>query len=165
MTQSLNVVASTKDISSGVREPEAIAEGLGQVLADTYRLTFKTHAFHWNVEGPLFFAIHNLTEKQYENMFKAADELAERMRSIGQMAPMSMAEIVAGSVIQDDNISPTAGEMCTLLANDHERVAHRLHALIKIAGQQNDPVTADLATERSAFHEKAAWMLRALVAN
>ena len=24
-------------------------------LADTYCLTFKTHAYHWNVEGPLFY--------------------------------------------------------------------------------------------------------------
>lgn len=47
------------------------------------------------------------------------------------------------------------------LAKDHERVAHRLHALIKLASDV-DPVTEDLAVARSAFHEKAAWMLRAL---
>ncbi|MDC0737862.1 DNA starvation/stationary phase protection protein [Cognatishimia sp. SS12] len=164
MTQPLNVVPSTKEISSGVRQPETIASGLGQVLADTYRLTFKTHAFHWNVEGPLFYAIHNLTEGQYEDMFAAADVLAERMRAIGQIAPMTMAEIVSNSVIEDDNTAPSAGEMCEILAADHERVAHRLHALIKIAGDQNDPVTEDLATARSAFHEQAAWMLRSMAA-
>ncbi len=162
MTQALNVVTQSKDISSGVKAPEAIAKALSQVLADTYRLTFKTHAFHWNVEGPLFYSIHNLTEGQYEDMFAAADELAERMRALGQKAPMTMAEIIGGSVIEDDNSAPSAGEMCDILAADHARVAHRLHALIKISGDHNDPVTEDLATERSAFHEKAAWMLRAL---
>jgi len=35
---------------------------------------------------------------------------------------------------------------------------------VKIAGDKNDPVTEDLATERSAFHEQAAWMLKALIA-
>lgn len=164
MTHSLDVVATPTDISSGVREPATIANALRQVLADTYRLTFKSHAFHWNVEGPLFYSIHNLTEGQYEDMFAAADKLAERMRAIGQMAPMAMSDIMENSVIEDTTTSPTAGEMCTILADDHERVAHRLHALIKIAGEQNDPVTEDLATERSAFHEQAAWMLRALTA-
>ena len=43
------------------------------MLADTYRLVFKTHAYHWNVEGPLFHAVHVLTEGQYEDMFAAAD--------------------------------------------------------------------------------------------
>ncbi len=164
MTQSLSVVARPKEISSGVKQPETIAEGLTNVLADTYRLTFKTHAFHWNVEGPLFYSIHNLTEEQYEDMFAAADDLAERIRAVGQMAPMTMAEIVGNSVIEDTDPAPSAGEMCKLLAQDHERLAHRLRALIKVAGEQNDPVTEDLATARSAFHEKAAWMLKALTA-
>ncbi|MEJ6396710.1 Dps family protein [Yoonia sp. 208BN28-4] len=164
MTHALNVVSEPKDISSGVREPKTIAEGLTNVLADTYRLTFKTHAYHWNVEGPLFFAIHNLTDEQYSNMFKAADELAERIRAVGQLAPNTMAEVISKSVIEDNNPNPAAGEMCTILADDHERVAHRLHALIKIAEEHNDPVTADLATARSAFHEQAAWMLKAISA-
>ncbi|MGD9294365.1 MAG: DNA starvation/stationary phase protection protein, partial [Roseobacter sp.] len=36
------------------------------------------------------------------------------------------------------------------------------HTLIKIADNAADPVTEDLATARAAFHEKAAWMLRAI---
>ncbi|WP_342069841.1 Dps family protein [Yoonia algicola] len=164
MTQSLNVVAEPQDIASGVRKPETVAMGVAGILADTYMLTYKTHAYHWNVEGPLFYAIHNLTEGQYEDMFAAADELAERIRAVGQMAPMSLGKIRELSVIEDSEDNLSAGEMCQTLADDHERLAHRLHALIKIAGEQNDPVTEDLATERSAFHEQAAWMLKAVIA-
>jgi len=164
MTNALNVVAEPTEIASGVKSAKALADGLNNVLADTYRLTFKSHAFHWNVEGPLFFSIHNLTEGQYEDMFAAADKLAERVRAIGQMAPMTMAQIMEHSIIKDDETAPTAGEMCEILAKDHERVAHRLHALIKLAGEHNDPVTEDLATERAAFHEQAAWMLKAMTA-
>lgn len=164
MNQSLNVVAEPQDIASGVKKPETIADGLADILADTYMLTYKTHAYHWNVEGPLFYAIHNLTEGQYENMFAAADKLAERIRAVGQMAPMTMAEIRDRSAVDDSKDAPSAGEMCATLAQDHERIAHRLHALVDLAGDQNDPVTEDLATERSAFHEQAAWMLKALIA-
>ncbi len=164
MTSALNVVPETTEITSGVRNPSTIAEGLTDVLADTYSLTFKSHAFHWNVEGPLFFSLHNLTEEQYEDMFAAADTLAERIRAIGQLAPMKMGEIMENSVIADVTEKPTAGEMCQILASDHERVAHRFHALIKLAGANEDPVTEDLATERAAFHEQAAWMLKALSA-
>lgn len=164
MTQPLNVIAEPRDVSSGVRQPDTVASGLADVLADTYMLTYKTHAYHWNVEGPLFYSIHNLTEGQYEDMFAAADALAERIRAVGQMAPMSMADIRDRSVVDDSPKKISAGDMCKALAADHERIAHRLHALIKMAGDNNDPVTEDLATERSAFHEQAAWMLKALVA-
>ncbi|MEO0751284.1 MAG: DNA starvation/stationary phase protection protein [Pseudomonadota bacterium] len=162
MSNALNVVPETDTVNTGVRNPESIAEGLADVLADTYRLLFKSHAYHWNVEGPLFYSIHNLTEGQYEDMFAAADELAERIRALGLFAPMSMDEIVKRSVVEDLHAMPSAGKMCEDLATDHERVAHRLHALIKIAGENKDPVTEDMATARSAFHEQAAWMLRAL---
>ena len=162
MTDALNVVPETDKVATGVRDVEGIAEGLCDVLADTYRLVFKTHAYHWNVEGPLFYAVHNLTEEQYEEMFEAADVLAERIRALGRMAPSRIEEIVKTSVVKDEKDLPSAGEMCHDLANDHERVAHRFHALVELAASRDDPVTDDLATGRSAFHEKAAWMLRAL---
>ncbi|WP_208351424.1 Dps family protein [Pseudaestuariivita rosea] len=162
MADALKVVPREDDVKTGVRDTRGIAEGLADVLADTYRLIFKTHAYHWNVEGPLFYSIHNLTEEQYENMFEAADELAERIRALGHLAPMAMADIMKRSQIDDKDGAISAGEMVEDLAADHERLAHRLHALIELVEGRKDPVTEDLATERSAFHEQAAWMLRAI---
>jgi len=155
---------SDENLSTGIRNSPALAEGLANLLTDTYRLTIKTHAYHWNVEGPLFYSVHKLTEEQYENLFAAADELAERIRAVGHKAPGSIAALTEGSVVGETLESPSAEQMVTDLANDHERVAHRLHALIRLSEAQNDPVTADLATQRSTFHEKAAWMLRATAA-
>ena len=162
MTEALNIVPRADHVDTGVRGTDAIAAGLTDVLADTYRLIFKTHAYHWNVEGPLFYSLHSLTEEQYENMFEAADVLAERVRALGLMAPSRLSQIMKESVVDDRDTLPSAGEMCEDLATDHERVAHRYHALVELADSHNDPVTDDLATARSAFHEKAAWMLRAL---
>ncbi len=165
MTDALNVVPQKDSVDTGVREADAIAEGLCDVLADTYRLVLKTHGYHWNVEGPLFYAVHNLTEEQYEEMFKAADVLAERVRALGRIAPFQLNQIMEASVVEDKKELPSAGEMCLDLASDHERLAHRLHALVDLSDEHNDPVTEDLATARSAFHEGAAWMLRALAKN
>lgn len=162
MTDALRVVPSSDTVSTGVRDAATIADGLANVLADTYRLVFKTHAYHWNVEGPLFYSVHKLTEEQYENMFDAADELAERIRALGQLAPSAMADIVGRSTIDDKTGNLSTADMVEDLAADHERIAHRLHALIDLVEGKKDPVTEDLATERSAFHEQAAWMLRAI---
>lgn len=162
MTDALRVVPSSDTVSTGVRDTATIAEDLADVLADTYRLVFKTHAYHWNVEGPLFYSVHKLTEEQYENMFDAADELAERIRAVGHLAPSSMGDIMARSKIDDKNGELSAADMIEDLAADHERISHRLHALIELVEGKKDPVTEDLATERSAFHEQAAWMLRAI---
>lgn len=164
MTDALHVIPEETTVETGVEKTAALASGLADILADTYRLVFKTHAYHWNVEGPLFYSVHNLTEAQYTDMFAAADELAERIRALGHLAPMSMVDITAMSRVEDRKGRLSAGDMIEDLARDHEKVAHRLHDLATMAGDANDIVTEDLATARSAFHEKAAWMLRALSA-
>ena len=60
-----------------------------KVLADTYTLLVKTHVYHWNVVGPIFLPLHELTEKQYQNLFEAADTIAERIRALGHPTPLS----------------------------------------------------------------------------
>jgi len=165
MSNALNVKPQLAPVETGVRDTKAIAEGLSDVLADTYRLTLKSHIYHWNVEGPLFFSLHNLTEEQYQNMFAAADELAERIRALGHLTPGKINGVLSDSIVDDLGQMPSAGEMCKDLEQDHMNLAHRLHALVELAEERKDMVTGDLATERAAFHEKAAWMLRALSAS
>ena len=161
MAKEMQVVPAARDVKTGVKDAKAVAEGLAKAVADTYRLIFKTHAYHWNVEGPMFFSIHHLTEEQYQNMFSAVDVVAERIRALGELTPMALSDITEMSVIKDLKKTPSALEMIEDLAKDHAAVARRFHDLIELAEEERDPVTADLATARSAFHEQAGWMLRA----
>ena len=161
MTERFKIVPKVAPVQTGVKDASALAAGLTQAVADTYRLIFKTHAYHWNVEGPSFYLLHHLTGEQYNEMFPAADDLAERLRALGQLAPFSMAEVMRLSVINDLQGLPTTQEMVLDLATDHAAVAAGFHALVKLADESNDPATADLATRRATYHEQAAWMLRA----
>jgi starvation-inducible DNA-binding protein len=149
-------------VKTGVSDAKAAAKGLAGALADTYSLMIKTHAVHWNVEGPMFFAVHNLTEAQYADLFAAADVIAERIRALGQITPTSAKALLSGSVVSEITGLQDAPALCESLAEDHSKIAKRLHDVIETAENARDPVTADLATARAAFHEKAAWMLRAL---
>ncbi|MCB2124221.1 MAG: DNA starvation/stationary phase protection protein [Rhodobacteraceae bacterium] len=161
MKDAMKVVPAPEPVKTGVQKVKPLAKALAEALADTYRLVFKTHAYHWNVEGALFYPIHKLTEAQYEDLFAATDAIAERIRALGQLAPARLSDVIEASIVKDAEKLPSAQAMIEDLASDHERVARRLHEVIKLAEDSDDPVTADLITARSAFHEKAAWMLRA----
>lgn len=164
MKDALKVVPRDHSVEIGVDKPAAVAKALAAALADTYHLTFKTHACHWNVEGPFFRSIHLLTEEQYEDLFAATDELAERIRALGQLTPLSLEAILKASAIEDLTGPPAAATILNYLAEDHETLSRRMHEVVKTAEDAGDVVTADLATQRAAFHEKAAWMLRASAA-
>lgn len=156
---------SETDPQTGVSHIDEIADGIADVLGDTYVLIVKTHACHWNVVGPLFYSVHTLTEEQYTDMFAAADELAERIRALGRLAPSNLKALTAHAEIDETHEAPSAAEMVEDLAGGHEEISRRLRRLIRIAGEGDDAVTEDLATARAAFHEKAAWMLRAMIAS
>jgi len=141
-----------------------IAKRLGVILADSYQLFIKTQGVHWNVAGPLFYSIHNLTEAHYNNLFTAVDELAERIRALGSKAPASYTKYGELSAIEDHDEPATAAEMVEMLAKDHETVCRSLRVAIEFVEGKADYVTADMMTERLAWHEDAIWMLRASLA-
>ncbi|OOG35755.1 DNA starvation/stationary phase protection protein [Rhodanobacter sp. C06] len=146
------------------KDREAIAKQLSKLLADTYSLYLKTHSFHWNVTGPQFNSLHAMFETQYNELWLAADEVAERIRTLDQFAPGSYSQFGKLSSIKDEPGVPEWKAMVGQLVEGHEIVAHTARAAIKLADKAGDEGTADMLTGRLKAHEKTAWMLRALLA-
>lgn len=151
------------DLGISDKEREKIALGLSGLLADTYVLYFKTHGFHWNVEGPMFNTLHLMFMGQYTELWNALDLIAERIRSLGFPAPGSYAELAKHASIKETQGVPDAMEMVRLLVVGHDAVARTARETFKIAEKASDQSTADLLTQRLQVHEKTAWMLRALL--
>lgn len=154
------------DIGTGlpaeVRQP--IAEGLARVLADTYVLYLKTHAYHWNVTGPLFSTLHRVFEEQYQALWQSVDEIAERLRAIGAVAPGTGAAFTRLSSVEDDDGDevPAAEAMLQNLVDGHGAAIGTIRGLFGLVQEHEDEATKDLLIRRLAFHEKTTWMLRSL---
>jgi len=156
------VKAEVTPLKTGLEDQGGLARAVAKCLANTHVLLLKTQAYHWNVAGPMFFAIHNLTEKQYEDLFAAEDVIAERIRALGYPAPLSGKEMIAQADISECTRLPAADEMLSDLISDHETVSRQFREAIRLAEAAEDFVTADMLTARIQFHEKVIWMLRAL---
>lgn len=140
-----------------------IAKGLSKVLADTYLLYVKTHNYHWNVTGPMFRALHMQFEEQYTELAAAVDEIAERIRALGEFAPGSLTEFSKLSKIEEETGHPDYKTMIANLVKGHETVVKTAREVAKIAQENDDDPTDDLMTVRMQTHEKNAWMLRAML--
>lgn len=155
---------SNPDSPLGSDTRRALGDLVLQAVSDSYVLMVKTQAVHWNVTGPLFKPVHDLTEDQYNDLFAAIDDLAERIRALGFKAPMSYTAMQQATSIEPfTKDAPTAGEMIAELAADNDTLARRLVTGIEAASEEGDPATEDILTERLRAHQKAAWMLRAMV--
>lgn len=153
------------DIDTGIdgQSRKRIAEGLSRLLADTYTLYLKTHNFHWNVTGPQFNTLHQMFEQQYTELATAVDEIAERIRALGEVAPGSYSQYADLSSISEETGVPSAEDMVRQLVVDQESVVRTARSVFPAAQAANDEPTADLLTQRMLVHEKTAWMLRSMV--
>ncbi len=168
MAISTNPVQAHRDspinIGISVADRATIAGGLSRLLADTYTLYLTTHNFHWNVTGPMFNTLHLMFMAQYTELWNAVDPIAERIRSLGHLAPGSYAQFGALTSIKDaPSVPPKALEMVRILVEGHEAVARTARGVFPLADQAADEPTADLLTQRLTVHEQTAWMLRSML--
>lgn len=164
--QSKAVSSPEFDRSTGItpQDRKSIADKLGVVLADTYMLFIKTQGVHWNVTGPNFVGVHQLTEMHYKNLQAAIDRLAERIRALGQKAPASYTRYGQLSSIKDEDDPDRLADMLAMLIADHETAVSNMRVAVEWCEDKNDFVTADLMIARMSWHEDAIWMLNALAA-
>lgn len=134
-------------------------EALSHLLADSYLLYLKTHNFHWNVKGPMFTTLHTLFMNQYTELALAIDEIAERIRALGAVAPGSFNAYSKLAKVQEAEGVPKAVDMIRDLAGDQAKVTEAAKEVVKLAEAAGDDATADLGIQRIQVHEKNAWML------
>ncbi|HBH26698.1 MAG TPA: DNA starvation/stationary phase protection protein [Rhodospirillaceae bacterium] len=148
-----------------MRNESPVVVALRTVLADAHVLYFKTHAFHWNVTGPHFKSLHDMFGDQYTEIWNAIDEIAERIRMLGALAPSTHAELSAPATLKEAQGTPSAAQMVAALAADNRAIVATLYTALKAAQEADDEGTVALVTARIEAHEKAAWMLEASAAS
>jgi starvation-inducible DNA-binding protein len=101
---------------------------------------------------------------QYTELWNAVDPIAERIRSLGHVAPGSYAQFAKLSSLTDAPATPPkALEMVRILVEGHEAVARTARSLFPLVDKASDEPSADLLTQRLTIHEQTAWMLRSLL--
>jgi starvation-inducible DNA-binding protein len=115
---------------------------------------------HWNVKGPEFFSLHNAFEEQYSELFQAVDDVAERVRAKGALAPGGLARLASMADIEELSEDANAQEMVQHLHTINEKLISDLKNTRDIAAEELDSETEDLMISRIQVHEKTAWMLK-----
>ncbi len=156
---------SNLSIDIGINENDRmqVAEGLKRLLADTYTLYLQTHNFHWNVTGPQFRELHLMFEEHYTELAIAVDDIAERIRTLGVIAPGTYKAFAALASVEEVEDIPEASNMIAILTKSHEQVVKTCREALKLAQDADDESSVSLISDRMVLHEKTAWMLRSMI--
>ncbi|MGO1511260.1 MAG: DNA starvation/stationary phase protection protein Dps [Actinomycetaceae bacterium] len=148
-----------------VTEGRSVADDLQHRLhaLNDLHLTLK-HA-HWNVTGPNFIAVHEMLDPQIDLVRGYADELAERIATLGAEPIGTPGALVKDRTWEDYSVGKASTqahlaalvEVYTGVIEDHRKA-------IANSGEI-DPITEDIYIGQTAELEKFQWFMRAHLEN
>lgn len=134
-------VATTPDLGISAANTKGVVAILSRVLADEHVLYTRLRNFHWNVVGMAFGTLHELFQQQYEALAVDIDDIAERIRELGQPAPGTMTEFLKlATLAERPGDLPSDREMVACLVADHEAIIRNLRRDLRAADEQYDEI-------------------------
>lgn len=153
-------MSTTTSKPAVAKKDTRVIDGLNLVVADSYALMALTHLAHWNVEGPDFFPLHKAFQEQYENLFEAIDEVAERVRALDAYAIGGLSTFAKVAQMEEFKSPMPQKDYVAALIVAHEKVVDDTTRTRDLAGESSDLQTQDLMIKRLQWHQKTLWMLK-----
>jgi len=132
------------------------------LLANATVMYYKTHQFHWNVEGIEFTQYHEFFGDLYIDVYNSTDPIAELLRKLDEYAPVSLDELFKFKTLQEetDRKILLSDILASLLAANEEVLAS-LNKVFAVATKQNQQGICNFIADRIDTHQKHGWFLRA----
>jgi starvation-inducible DNA-binding protein len=134
---------------------------LQRVFASEFSFYLKTANFHWNVEGQLFYELHLMFERIYNEVLESIDTYAEELRALQITTPASLSAFSRLTYISDENMPGDWKAMVQELLMDSDTMAMKFQQLFMVAEEFGDHGLSNFLADRQDAHKKHSWMLRA----
>ncbi len=142
---------------------EQLIQQLKVILGTNFGLYFKSHSFHWNIEGADFVEYHNYLDGFYNAVWANTDIIAEKIRMLGAYAPTGISRMIELSAIDETTNVPPALEMIRQLQQDNQKIIVQIRAGIVLADQANEPAISNFLQDLLDQHQKHNWFLSSIV--
>jgi starvation-inducible DNA-binding protein len=132
------------------------------LMANATVMYYKTHQFHWNVEGIEFTQYHTFFEDIYTDVYNSIDPIAELLRKLDEYTPRSLDELFKYKTLNEEftDVVELSGILAKLIeAND--AVLASLNKVFTLAAAQNQQGICNFIADRIDTHQKHGWFLRA----
>lgn len=135
-----------------------------QYLANLAVMNVKLHNIHWNVVGMQFVAVHQFTEKLYEELFEYFDAVAEHAKMYGATPDARMVDYLKNASIQE--IEPNnfkEAEALSIVKADLEALRKQATDLRNACDGEGWFSAVAVFEEQVEFYNKQIWFLSAML--
>jgi len=135
---------------------------LQAILANTIFMYSLYKKYHWHVIGKDFYEYHLLFDKHAEQQLPIIDAVAERLRTLGDIAPGMPQEVVKNTTLKElSGATQDPVKMVDNLLATHEAYIQEVRGAIDITSASGDEGTSDLlVSDVLRVHELQTWFIR-----
>jgi starvation-inducible DNA-binding protein len=138
-----------------------VVQHLQRQVANAFVLYANYKHYHWQTFGPLFRDLHLMFDEFAEGVLGTVDEMAERIRMIGQdLQCVQLKEYQSLANIQSSRGGQSMREMIEEADANLLIVIKDMRDAAEAAEENHDPGTVDLFSKIVQIHEKNEWFLR-----
>lgn len=139
-------------------------EKMNVYLSSLAVLNVKLHNLHWNVVGKQFKPLHDFTEDLYDEVFAAYDDVAERIKMLGERPYVKLSDYLANSKISEvDGKDFSDTEVLSHLRSDLETLKTLATDIRNSADEEGDFVTVALYEDFVGGFAKNLWFINSMV--
>lgn len=139
---------------------DVLVKGMNEFLADLQIYYQNLRGFHWNVKGSLFFVLHAKFEQYYNEVSERADEVAERILTIGGKPLHAFSQYLAVADIPEVTDVHEGRKAVELVIQQSEILLKKMNALKDTAAAIDDEASTTLFSDMIGETEKQIWMLK-----
>ena len=137
-----------------------VVQALQLQTANAFVLYANYKHYHWQTFGPLFRDLHKLFDELAQEVLATVDELAERVRMIGQDPPAHLLESANMATVASAGPHTSMREMVEEAQRNLVLEISERRKAVKVAEEHDDPGTVDLFSKSVQIHEKHEWWMR-----
>jgi len=141
---------------------KVIVSGLKNLHADNFVVYFKSHVFHFDVQGANFSQDHALLNEVYDFLLDMHDTLGEQIRQLDSLPCSSLKDMLEYSVIgESKDGDKSSKEMLGILSNDFDSLNGSAQALYESTTECGGLQTmlGDYLKDLSKIH----WKIKATI--
>ncbi|MBS1704776.1 MAG: DNA starvation/stationary phase protection protein Dps [Armatimonadetes bacterium] len=152
---------ATRHLPVAAKDAKTVAGYLAPILLNVLELHNQVKSAHWNLRDPDFHAVHTYLDEVAEAVYGAGDEIAERIRQLGEVA-VADTQTVAKNNSLDAFPKGELNKQQALgaVANGLQKAVESLRkGIAQTSDETDEPITADLLTGISGDFEKHLWFV------
>ena len=138
-----------------------LAAKLNILLANYHLFYINVRGYHWNIKGEKFFELHVKFEELYNNIVLKIDEIAERIKTLGETPLHTYTDYLQQSAITERKNVSSGNDAVQDILDALKQLLLLQRDILNISAEANDEGTNALMSDYIREQEKMVWMYNA----